>query len=366
MFRPAAARSLLRHASSSSSSSSSTTASSRTALLLRKPTASSRLLSTSAAPKKRSTLKGTAMKWALAGGIVYWYTTSAVFADEPKFEEERPAGPTEAETDRPASLLPTKPLRSKTPPTSTSATSSTTSSTATGEGESAALATHPRAPDELEEEASQEGAFNPETGEINWDCPCLGGMAHGPCGDEFKAAFSCFVFSTEEPKGVDCIDKFKDMQACFQKYPEVYGSELDGDDDDEDDDELDPATSPANTPLAAKSSETGTDRSPTLSATTSSSGSAATTGKAPAHTGTAPASTGSAPASRSEAPPAEVTEAKTAPSLAEPSSSVAETPVLQSAHRGDARARSISDPPTEREREIAEEDAPRRRAPRKD
>ena len=32
----------------------------------------------------------------------------------------------------------------------------------------------------LEGEAGQEGAFNPETGEINWDCPCLGGMAHGP------------------------------------------------------------------------------------------------------------------------------------------------------------------------------------------
>ena len=61
----------------------------------------------------------------------------------------------------------------------------------------------------LEAEADQQGAFNPETGEINWDCPCLGGMATGPCGDEFKAAFSCFVFSKEEPKGMDCIDKFK-------------------------------------------------------------------------------------------------------------------------------------------------------------
>jgi intermembrane space import and assembly protein 40 len=62
---------------------------------------------------------------------------------------------------------------------------------------------------ELEDEASNEGAFNPETGEINWDCPCLGGMAHGPCGAEFRAAFSCFVYSKEEPKGMDCIDKFK-------------------------------------------------------------------------------------------------------------------------------------------------------------
>ena len=64
-------------------------------------------------------------------------------------------------------------------------------------------------PEELEQEAEGEGAFNPETGEINWDCPCLGGMAHGPCGEEFKAAFSCFVYSEQEPKGMDCIDKFK-------------------------------------------------------------------------------------------------------------------------------------------------------------
>ena len=61
----------------------------------------------------------------------------------------------------------------------------------------------------LEEEAGSQGAFNPETGEINWDCPCLGGMAHGPCGEEFKTAFSCFVYSNEEPKGMDCIDKFQ-------------------------------------------------------------------------------------------------------------------------------------------------------------
>jgi intermembrane space import and assembly protein 40 len=67
----------------------------------------------------------------------------------------------------------------------------------------------PGSPEALEEEAGQQGAFNPETGEINWDCPCLGGMAHGPCGEEFKAAFSCFVYSTEEPKGMECIDKFQ-------------------------------------------------------------------------------------------------------------------------------------------------------------
>lgn len=78
----------------------------------------------------------------------------------------------------------------------------------------------------LEEEAKKEGAFNEETGEINWDCPCLGGMAHGPCGEEFKSAFSCFVYSKEEPKGIECIEKFKNMQDCFRKYPDVYSDEL--------------------------------------------------------------------------------------------------------------------------------------------
>ena len=72
-------------------------------------------------------------------------------------------------------------------------------------------------PAALEEEADGEGAFNPETGEINWDCPCLGGMAHGPCGEEFKAAFSCFVFSKEEQKGMDCIDQFQ-----YASRPSAY------------------------------------------------------------------------------------------------------------------------------------------------
>lgn len=49
-------------------------------------------------------------------------------------------------------------------------------------------------------------------------------MAHGPCGEEFKAAFSCFVHSEEEVKGVDCVDKFRGMQECFRKHPDVYGT----------------------------------------------------------------------------------------------------------------------------------------------
>lgn len=86
-------------------------------------------------------------------------------------------------------------------------------------------------PQQDEEEGHQQAAYNPETGEINWDCPCLGGMAHGPCGEEFKAAFSCFVYSESEPKGMDCIEKFELMRSCFRKYPEVYREQLYEDDD---------------------------------------------------------------------------------------------------------------------------------------
>ena len=56
-------------------------------------------------------------------------------------------------------------------------------------------------------------------------------MASGPCGEEFKAAFSCFVYSEAEPKGVDCVDKFKAMQDCFREHPDVYGEEIDDDDE---------------------------------------------------------------------------------------------------------------------------------------
>ena len=73
-------------------------------------------------------------------------------------------------------------------------------------------------------------------GEINWDCPCLQGMAYGPCGEQFKAAFSCFHYSEEEPKGSDCIPQFRDMQECFVKYPEIYGN--DDEETPEDEEEL--------------------------------------------------------------------------------------------------------------------------------
>lgn len=78
-------------------------------------------------------------------------------------------------------------------------------------------------------------AVNPETGEINWDCPCLKSALEPPCGHTFKAAFGCFVASKTEPKGMDCHELFKAMQECFQAHPEKYGAILDDEDDESDD-----------------------------------------------------------------------------------------------------------------------------------
>ncbi|KAJ3152456.1 Oxidoreductase [Geranomyces michiganensis] len=99
-----------------------------------------------------------------------------------------------------------------------------------------AAAPHPGG---LDAEDAAEEAYNEETGEINWDCPCLENMTKEPCGDKFKAAFSCFVYSKEEPKGSDCIDQFREMQKCFREHPEQYAAELGDDEEDEDEDEGD-------------------------------------------------------------------------------------------------------------------------------
>ncbi|KAL6907188.1 hypothetical protein GGI43DRAFT_396812 [Trichoderma evansii] len=190
-------------------------------------TAPRRFASTAPADKSRS-WKSSGLRWGLAVAGVYYYNTSSVFADEaeahalpipaPYTDNELPTVDALIEQKRrDVSPKAAEPAVAKTEAPKTDDKSEAPAQSAVGFGGSA---------DALEEEASQEGAFNPETGEINWDCPCLGGMAHGPCGEEFKTAFSCFVYSTEEPKGMDCIDKFQGMQECFRKYPEIYGSEL--------------------------------------------------------------------------------------------------------------------------------------------
>ncbi|VUC29527.1 unnamed protein product [Clonostachys rosea] len=208
-------------------------------------TATKRFASTSKPADKPRSWKSAALRWGLAGGAIYYYSTSSLFADEVATQTKTiPEPPQFADSDLPTvdSVLEEKRRQiqakiEKEAPVPTSSQEPGPDGVPVGaEG---------GAP-EGEEGAGQQAAFNPETGEINWDCPCLGGMAHGPCGEEFKTAFSCFVFSETDPKGMDCIDKFQGMQTCFKQYPEIYGAEL-TDDGDDDDDTAAPAEAPLNT-----------------------------------------------------------------------------------------------------------------------
>lgn len=52
-------------------------------------------------------------------------------------------------------------------------------------------------------------------------------MATGPCGYEFRSAFSCFHYSQADPKGSDCYDDFKKMQDCMSKFPVLYDMDKD-------------------------------------------------------------------------------------------------------------------------------------------
>ncbi|XP_076637438.1 mitochondrial intermembrane space import and assembly protein 40-B [Colletes latitarsis] len=93
-------------------------------------------------------------------------------------------------------------------------------------------------------------------GEINWNCPCLGGMATGPCGLEFREAFSCFHYSTADPKGSDCYETFKTMQTCMTEYPALYGSKDTNLDDL--DEEMDDPTEDRNKNLETDNNTSGT------------------------------------------------------------------------------------------------------------
>ncbi|KAJ5585809.1 hypothetical protein N7450_005596 [Penicillium hetheringtonii] len=217
---------------------------------------SRRLISTG--PTKSRSWKNTIVRLGLAGGAIYYYNTSSAFSKEPSYPQSNPirsrtsASAGSAAIDRISSprdqCLPIS-ILAKTQSDNADESSQTLDSITPKIREERAAARNVNVnPEQLEEEAGQQAAFNPETGEINWDCPCLGGMAHGPCGEEFKAAFSCFVYSEEEPKGIDCIEKFQGMQNCFRAHPDIYGAELE-------DEEAEAASEAASEAPAAAASE---------------------------------------------------------------------------------------------------------------
>lgn len=102
-------------------------------------------------------------------------------------------------------------------------------------------------------------------GSINWNCPCIGGTASGPCGFEFREAFTCFHYSTSEAKGSECLDKFTKLNECMAEYPTLY-SKGKGDEEKEeelgsfDKDRLDKELQAIDDKLAAQESDLKSDK----------------------------------------------------------------------------------------------------------
>jgi len=78
---------------------------------------------------------------------------------------------------------------------------------------------------DVEDPKKAYGAFDPVRREIDWDCPCIGGALKGPCAEDFKQAFSCFVYSEEADKGSDCYNEFLNMNHCFGENAAYYEEE---------------------------------------------------------------------------------------------------------------------------------------------
>ncbi|XP_077232326.1 uncharacterized protein LOC143868723 [Tasmannia lanceolata] len=70
-------------------------------------------------------------------------------------------------------------------------------------------------------------------GELNWTCPCLGGLPYGPCGFEFREFFGCIhkAQESEDPdksRTQECFPKFAAMKECFSHFPKLYPPDEDG------------------------------------------------------------------------------------------------------------------------------------------
>ncbi|GJR79287.1 mitochondrial intermembrane space import and assembly protein 40 [Tanacetum coccineum] len=58
------------------------------------------------------------------------------------------------------------------------------------------------------------------------DCPCIQDLRSGPCGSQFSEAFLCFLKSTHEEKGSDCVHPFVALQRCIKTNPNAFPTEV--------------------------------------------------------------------------------------------------------------------------------------------
>ncbi|XP_015886709.3 mitochondrial intermembrane space import and assembly protein 40 homolog [Ziziphus jujuba] len=58
------------------------------------------------------------------------------------------------------------------------------------------------------------------------ECPCIADLRSGPCGAQFSEAFLCFLKSTAEEKGSDCVNPFVALQNCIKANPDAFSKDV--------------------------------------------------------------------------------------------------------------------------------------------
>lgn len=72
------------------------------------------------------------------------------------------------------------------------------------------------------------------------ECPCIADLRKGPCGSQFSEAFLCFLKSTAEEKGSDCVHPFVALQSCIKTNPGAFTKDIIGDGELKDEGEVSP------------------------------------------------------------------------------------------------------------------------------
>ncbi|XP_008807801.2 mitochondrial intermembrane space import and assembly protein 40 homolog [Phoenix dactylifera] len=65
------------------------------------------------------------------------------------------------------------------------------------------------------------------------ECPCVAELRKGPCGTQFTEAFVCFIKSTAEEKGSDCVKPFIALQDCIKANPDAFSKDVLGEEESE-------------------------------------------------------------------------------------------------------------------------------------
>ncbi|PIN02988.1 hypothetical protein CDL12_24488 [Handroanthus impetiginosus] len=63
------------------------------------------------------------------------------------------------------------------------------------------------------------------------ECPCIAHLRSGPCGVQFSDAFVCFLKSTAEEKGSDCVNPFVALQNCIKANSDAFSKDVLEEDD---------------------------------------------------------------------------------------------------------------------------------------